>query len=265
MVDNILLLNVIEIAREAGRFIASEADKFRTESIEYKSDNDFVSYVDKGAEKMLVEALEKLIPDAGFITEENTSSKIGNEYRWIIDPLDGTTNFIHGLVPYAVSVALQQNAKTVLGVVHEIGRNETFYALKNHGAFLNGKAISVSKTSKVKSSLIATGFPYKLFTKLPQFMNTLHFFMQNSHGIRRLGSAATDLAYAACGRFEAFYEYGLSPWDVAAGALLVEEAGGMVCDFQGEDNYIFGGELIGSNAHIFAEFSMDIIKLMEHE
>lgn len=258
-----LLDNIVRITRMAGDFIAKEAEGFNRQLVENKSDNDFVSYVDKGAEQLLVTELEKLIPESGFIAEENTGNREGKEYRWIIDPLDGTTNFIHGLVPYAVSVALQKNGATIIGVVHEIGRNETFYAQKNMGAFLNGKPIFVSNTPSVKASLIATGFPYKNFAKLPQFMHSLDFFMQNSHGIRRLGSAATDLAYVACGRFDAFYEYGLSPWDVAAGALLVEEAGGLVCDFQGGDNYIFGGELISSNAHIFNEFSGNIIRIMQ--
>jgi len=252
----------IEIAKNAGDFIRNEGMKFSTNDIETKGKNDFVSYVDKGAEKLIIDALSVLLPESGFIAEENTSTTKGVVYNWIIDPLDGTTNFIHGLSPHAVSIALQENGKTVVGVVYEIGMDECFYAWKEGGAFLNGKKIHVSDKNKVADSLIATGFPYKDFGKLERFMHTLTYFMQNSHGLRRLGSAATDLAYIACGRFEAFYEYGLSPWDVAAGAFIVEEAGGLNCDYSGEDNFIFGKEIISSNAGIFAEFSKIVINLM---
>ena len=250
------------IAKKAGDFIKKEASNFKQSDIVSKSSNDFVSYVDKGAEELLVDDLSKLIPEAGFITEENTSNKKGTTYRWIIDPLDGTTNFIHGLSPFAVSIALQKNEETIIGVIYEIGLDECFSAWKNGGAYLNGTKINVSNNAKVKNSLIATGFPYKNFDKLPQFMKSLSYFMEYSHGLRRLGSAATDLAYVACGRVDAFYEYGLSPWDVAAGAFIVEEAGGLVCDFNGEDNYIFGKEIISANAHNFAEFSKLVINIM---
>jgi len=252
----------IEIAKNAGDFIRNEGMKFSTNDIETKGKNDFVSYVDKGAEKLIIDALSVLLPESGFIAEENTSTTKGVVYNWIIDPLDGTTNFIHGLSPHAVSIALQENGKTVVGVVYEIGMDECFYAWKEGGAFLNGKKIHVSDKNKVADSLIATGFPYKDFGKLERFMHTLRYFMQNSHGLRRLGSAATDLAYVACGRFESFYEYGLSPWDVAAGAFIVEEAGGLNCDYSGEDDFIFGKEIISCNAGIFAEFSKTIINLM---
>jgi len=252
----------IEIAKNAGDFIRNEGMKFSTNDIETKGKNDFVSYVDKGAEKLIIDALSVLLPESGFIAEENTSTTKGVVYNWIIDPLDGTTNFIHGLSPHAVSIALQENGKTVVGVVYEIGMDECFYAWKEGGAFLNGKKIHVSDKNKVADSLIATGFPYKDFGKLERFMHTLTYFMQNSHGLRRLGSAATDLAYVACGRFESFYEYGLSPWDVAAGAFIVEEAGGLNCDYSGEDDFIFGKEIISSNAGIFAEFSKIVINLM---
>lgn len=252
----------VEIAKNAGDFIRNEGLKFSTNDIETKGKNDFVSYVDKGAEKLIVDALSALLPDSGFIAEENTSTTKGEVYNWIIDPLDGTTNFIHCLSPHAVSIALQENEKTVVGVVYEIGMDECFYAWKNGGAFLNNKKIHVSNKNKVADSLIATGFPYKDFGKMERFMHTLTYFMQNSHGLRRLGSAATDLAYVACGRFEAFYEYGLNAWDVAAGAFIVEEAGGLNCDYSGEDNFIFGHEIISSNAGIFAEFSKIVINLM---
>ncbi len=249
---------VIEISKEAGKYIINEKDKISFGNIETKSLNSFVTYVDKNSEKYIVEKLKELLPDAGFIAEEGTETKQADIYNWIIDPLDGTTNFIHGLEPFAVSIALQENNEIVLGAVYEAGKDECFYAWKNSPAFLNGNKIQVTKTDKLSDSLIATGFPYYDFSENKPILESLEFFMRNSHGIRRLGSAATDLVYVACGRLEAFYEYGLSPWDVAAGAFIVQRAGGKVCDFNKTDNYIFGREIVASNSKIFTEFS-DII------
>ncbi len=252
----------IGIAKKAGNFIKTERKKITASDIETKDKNDFVTYVDKTAERLIVDKLKDLLPESGFIAEENSETYRGKKYNWIIDPLDGTTNFIHGLYPHAVSIALQEDNQTVVGVVYEIGFDECFYAWKNGGAYLNGEAIHVSSKQKLSNSLIATGFPYKDFGKLAAFMQSMSYFMQHSHGLRRLGSAATDLAYVACGRFEAFYEYNLSPWDVAAGAFIVEEAGGLNCDFSGGNDYLFGKEIISSNAGIFNEFSKAVIQLM---
>ena len=203
-----------------------------------------------------------LLPEAGFIAEEGTSDRKGERYNWIIDPIDGTTNFIHGLSPYAISIALEDKNEIILGVVYEIGLDECFYTCKGAPAYLNGKEITVTSASSVADSLIATGFPYSDYGKMKGFMNSLDYFMKNSHGLRRLGSAATDLAYVACGRFEGFYEYGLKPWDVAAGAFLVQQAGGANCDFNGDENYIYGQEIISSNSLVFDEFKGIINKLM---
>jgi len=249
----------IEIIKATSKYISSESETFDKKRVESKGMHDFVSFVDKNSEKKLVEGLKSLVTNVGFIAEENTVKTSDSQYKWIIDPLDGTTNFIHGLAPHAISVALMDGKEIILGVVHEISRNETFYSFKGSKAYLNGKEISVTNAPKVKDSLIATGFPYYDYKSMPQFLKSLDYFMRHSHGIRRLGSAATDLAYVACGRFEAFYEYSLSPWDVAAGAFIVEQAGGKVCDFSGGDNYIFGKEIIASNAMIYDEFR-DIIK-----
>ena len=213
-----------------------------------------MSFVDKTAEKQLVDGFRIILPEAGYIAEEQTETIRGEKYNWVIDPLDGTTNFIHGLNPYAISVALMEDDEVVLGIVHEITRNETFYAREGSKAYLNNTEIKVSKANKVADSLIATGFPYYDYNRLPQFMNSLDYFMRNSHGLRRLGSAATDLAYVACGRFDAFYEYSLSPWDVAAGAFIVQQAGGKLADFSGKNNYIFGKEIIATNSNTFDEF-----------
>lgn len=250
---------VISAVEEAGRFIQGEASKFSQENVETKGLHNFVSYVDKNAEQMLVEKLQEIIPEAGFITEEGTGSANGESLKWIIDPLDGTTNFIHGLPVYCISVALMENTEIVIGVILEVNLNECFYAWKNGPAFLNGKKIRVSSAPTIHDSLIATGFPYYDFEKMKGYMNSLEYFMKNSHGARRMGSAAVDLAYVACGRFEAFYEYSLQPWDVAAGALIVECAGGKVCDFSGGNNYVFGKELVATNTHIHGEF-MDVVK-----
>ncbi len=258
-----ILQESIEIVREVGKFIDAEQTKLTNDKVETKNIHNFVTYVDKNAEKQLVEKLGKLLPEAGFLTEEKTTTRKGDKYNWIIDPLDGTTNYIHGLRPVAISVALQRNDKTILGIVHEIGLNETFYAIENKQAQLNGKDIYVTDTQNIADALVATGFPYYDYDKLPEFMQTLEYFMQNSHGLRRLGSAATDLAYVACGRFEAFYEYSLSPWDVAAGAFIVEQAGGKVCDFSGGNNYIYGREIIATNSKIFNVFLHEIKKMMK--
>ncbi len=249
----------IDLIKKTAKYISNEEKKFKVDAVESKGVHDFVSFVDKTAEKKLVEGFKTILPEAGYIVEEQTETIKGEKYNWVIDPLDGTTNFIHGLNPYAISVALMGGDEVVLGVVHEITRNETFYAWKGSKAFLNNKEIKVSKANKVADSLIATGFPYYDYDRLPQFMNSLDYFMRNSHGLRRLGSAATDLAYVACGRFDAFYEYSLSPWDVAAGAFIVQQAGGKIADFSGNNNYIFGKEIIATNSNTFDEF-LDVVK-----
>jgi len=247
-------IKVIEICKTVGNYIYNENCKITKDNLEIKGKHDFVTYVDKTSEKLLVDALLKLIPEAGFIAEENTSDKVGDEYNWIVDPLDGTTNFIHGVPLYAISIALKQNNEIVIGVVYEINLKECFYAWKGSEAFLNGKQIEVSKNKSINDSLIATGFPYYDYARLTEYMNIFTYLLQNSRGVRRLGSAAVDLAYVACGRFEAFYEYGLRPWDVAAGAFIVQQAGGNNYDFEGGNNYIFGKEIISCNPYITDEF-----------
>jgi myo-inositol-1(or 4)-monophosphatase len=193
-----------------------------------------------------------LAPEAGFIAEEGTGER-KEGLNWIIDPLDGTTNFVHGLPCYCISIGLANGSDMLVGVVLEVTRNECFSAWKGGGAWLNGKAILVSQRRRLQESLLATGFPYDDFDKEAAYMELLRALMHNSRGIRRLGSAAADLAYVACGRFEAFYEYGLNPWDVAGGALLVREAGGTVTDFGNGDDWLFGEELLASNGHIHGE------------
>ena len=244
---------VINISKQAGDFIRQERKSFGSDKIEYKGLNDMVSYVDKGAERMIVSALEKILPRSGFITEEKTINKIGDRYNWIIDPLDGTTNFIHGVPTYSVSIALQEYDELIFGVVYEINMDECFYAWKDAPAYLNGKEIKVSDNPTISSSLLATGFPYYDFGKQEAYIRLFTELMKSCHGLRRLGSAAVDLAYTACGRFEGFYEYNLNPWDIAAGVVIVRQAGGQVVNFKGGNEVMDTRELLATNGKITAE------------
>ncbi|MHA4895437.1 inositol monophosphatase family protein [Pedobacter sp. PWIIR3] len=221
----LLCQKVITTTRLTGNFIRKESINFDAKAIEFKGLNDMVSYVDKQAEKQLVKNLSKILPEAGFTTEEETINTKGEVYNWIIDPLDGTTNFIHGIPTYSVSVALYEYDKPVIGVVYEINRGEMFSAYKGGNAYLNNKEIHVSNRESLSECLLATGFPYYQFDKQAQYMQVFTEMMQKCHGLRRIGSAAVDLAYVACGRFDAFFEYNLNFWDVAAGAYIVEQAG----------------------------------------
>lgn len=250
---------VIEAVKDAGTFISEQQRDNDTPLIEEKGKHNFVTEVDKNAEQMLVSALGKILPEAGFIAEEGTSEKRGQRFNWIIDPLDGTTNFIHGAFPYAVSVALAENDTPVLGVILELGLEECFYGWKNGGAYLDGQAIHVSRNDTLNSSLVATGFPYTNYDRLDRVMQTFEWFMKNSRGLRRLGSAATDIAWVACGRYDGFYEYGLHAWDVAAGMIILKEAGGKYANFSGDEECLFDQEIICSNELNHNEF-VDVIK-----
>lgn len=259
---NEICLQTCEIAKEAGQFIREQLHEISSEKIESKGLHNYVTYVDKTTEQMIVKKLRQMIPEAGFIVEEGTIIKTGDKYNWIVDPLDGTTNYIHGLPPFAVSIALQEDDEIVVGVIYEVSKDECFYAWKGSKSFLNEKEIHVSMADKVTDSLIATGFPYQDYKHLDKFMLTVEYFMKQSHGLRRLGSAATDMAYVACGRFDAFYEYGLNPWDVAAGVIIIKQAGGEVSDFMGGNNFIFGGEIMAANAKIFQELFTEINRML---
>lgn len=248
-----LCQQTIEISKEAGAFIKQEAATFDRSKIEKKGFNDLVSYVDKHAEELLVKGLKKILPEAGFITEEGTETIRQEQYNWIIDPLDGTTNFTHGLEHYAVSVGLMENQEIVLGVIYNPAHDECYYAYKDGGAYLNGKPIKVSDAPALEDSLIATGFPYHDFNLTQQYLQVLGSFMGKSHGVRRIGSAALDLAYVAAGRCEGFFEYNLNPWDVAAGIVIVKEAGGHLSKFTKGGDYLFGREIVASNKNIHKE------------
>lgn len=254
-------LQVVHLVKEVGAFIKKEFKEFDRSHVEYKGLNDMVSYVDKQAEKQLVEGLSSIVYNTGFIAEEGTGDKIEGGMNWIIDPLDGTTNFIHGIPAFAISIALMDKDELVLGCVLELNQNECFYAWKDGGAYLDGSRIHVSASDQLKKGLVATGFPYHDFEKMPQYMAILMGMMKGSHGLRRIGSAAVDLAYVACGRFDGFFEYNLRPWDVAGGTIIVKEAGGVVTDFSGGPNSTFGKELLAAcpGAH------QDMIEIIQKE
>ena len=256
----LLCAKVIAITRLTGNFIRKESMAFDANKIEYKGLNDMVSYVDKNAEKQLVRNLTKLLPDSGFITEEETVNTIGKTFTWIIDPLDGTTNFIHGIPTFSVSIALYEENEPVIGVVYEINRGEMFSTYKGGAAYLNNKEIQVSKNSNLSQCLLATGFPYYQFDKQPQYMQLFTEMMQKCHGLRRIGSAAVDLAYVACGRFDAYFEYNLNSYDVAAGAYLVQQAGGKILNFAGGEEFIETREVLATNGIITDEILTSIKK-----
>jgi myo-inositol-1(or 4)-monophosphatase len=248
-----LLPRVINIATQAGLFIQKERQNFSYDNVEVKGLNDLVSYVDKGAEELIVKGLKEIFQGSGFITEENTANN-KEEYNWIIDPLDGTTNFIHGVPCYAVSIALERNKKIILGVVYEVSRQECFSAHVGEGAFLNGKKINVSGRKTLSESLVGTGFPIYNFSRMEPFLKALDYLMRHTHGVRRIGAASADLCFLACGRLDAFFEYNLNAWDVAAGALIVKEAGGTVSDFSGGNEWLFGKEIVCTNGKVKEEF-----------
>ena len=244
---------VADLSHLTGNIIKNELHSFTIKDVKSKGLHNFVSYVDKMSEEKLVAGLGEMLPEAGFIVEENTKTNRGDRYNWVVDPLDGTTNFIHGIPLFSISIALLDRQEVILGVVYEINLDECFYAWKNSPAFLNGNQIHVSDAGILDDSLIATGFPYTDYTKLDPYLDLFRYLLEHTHGLRRLGSAAVDLAYVACGRFEGFYEYGLNAWDVAAGSLIVKQAGGSVTDFANANNYIFGREILATNKKIHSE------------
>jgi len=246
------------IAREAGQYVMNERKMLKSTDIQNKGLHDFVTYVDRSSEQMIIERLTAILPESTFLAEESVANPELSDLMWIIDPLDGTTNYIHGVPLYTVSIALMHRNELVVGVIYEPNLDECYYAWKQGGAWLNNKEIKVSQTSLMTNSLLATGFPYYDYSHLDAFMEFLKFTVEQTRGLRRLGSAALDLAWVACGRFEGFYEYGLSPWDVAAGACIVSEAGGKVTDFQNGSNFLFGKEIIATNQRVHGQLCNEI-------
>lgn len=245
-----LCKKVQEIAVNAGAFLKDERSKFDASRIEEKSAHNYVTYVDKACEALLVKQLSALLPDAGFITEEGSATHTNETYCWVIDPLDGTTNFIHDMAPYCVSIALQSKDEILLGVVYEVCRNECFYSIKGAKAYLNGKEIKVSDTHILGDAFIALGFPYSFDSYRTMAVHLVKELYGNAGGSRLLGSAAAELCYVACGRFEARVEAFLGPWDVAAGGFILQQAGGKITDFNGGNTWLSGNQVLASNGKI---------------
>jgi myo-inositol-1(or 4)-monophosphatase len=242
----------VRAARRAGSIINRAALDSGGLQIRSKQANDFVTEVDRAAEAAIIEAVQKSYPEHAILGEESGAIETGKaEYRWIIDPLDGTTNFIHGFPQYCVSIGVEHRGVLAHGVVYDPGRNELFTASKGRGAFLNDRRIRVSKCLKLQDALVGTGFPFKEMARADLYLRQLRTLMEKSSGVRRAGAAALDLAYVACGRLDAFWELGLSPWDMAAGALLIQEAGGLVGDLEGDQGFMESGDLCAATPKLF--------------
>ena len=247
------MLNIaVKAARRAGNFIIRATRNLDIVNVQQKAVNDFVSDVDKEAEQLVIRTLLDAYPDHAILAEE--SGALGeSEYRWIIDPLDGTTNFLHGFPQYAVSIALSHRGVVTQAVVYDPGRNDLFTATRGRGAYLNETRIRVSKRSQLKTSLVGTGFPIKNFHQLDAYLGMVKAMIENTAGVRRAGAASLDLAYVAAGRLDGFWELNLSPWDIAAGSLLITEAGGLIGDLEGNDGYLASGHVMAGNPKVFAQ------------
>jgi myo-inositol-1(or 4)-monophosphatase len=256
-----MLNTAVKAARRAGSIINRAAlDRTKLE-IHTKRANDFVTQVDKAAESAIIDIVRQAYPDHAILGEESGAIEGKNpggstskaEYRWIIDPLDGTTNFIHGFPQYCVSIALQHRGAIEHGVIYDPAKNELFTASKGRGAFLDDRRIRVTKCTNLRDALVGTGFPFKEMSRLDLYFRQLREVMQTASGVRRAGAAALDLAYVAAGRLDAFWELGLSPWDMAAGALLIQEAGGMVGDLKGDAGWLENGDIAAATPKVFTQ------------
>ncbi len=241
------MLNIaVRAARSAGEIILRSADKASHLAVDSKGKNDFATEIDRLAEKEIISIIKAAYPEHSILAEES-GEHAGNDFVWIIDPLDGTTNFIHGFPQYAVSIALKYKDRLEIGVVYDPQRDELFTAKRGGGAMLNNRRLRVTGLTSMKGALIGTGFPFKVPQHLDAYLNMFRAITIDSAGIRRAGSAALDLAYLAAGRLDAFWEIELKEWDMAAGILLVKEAGGVATDFSFKDNYLASGNLIAGS------------------
>ncbi|MBY0439588.1 MAG: inositol monophosphatase [Burkholderiales bacterium] len=247
-----MLNTAVKAARRAGTVINRASQNLDVLTVRSKSPNDFVSEVDRDAEAAIIDVIRKAYPDHAILAEESGSSGQG-EYEWVIDPLDGTTNFLHGMPHYAVSIALRQRGVLMHGVIYDPVRNELFTASRGAGAFLNDRRIRVSRRTQMADSLIGTGFPFRELSDVDGYLGMLKAVMPKCAGIRRAGAASLDLAYVAAGRFDAFWEFGLAPWDIAAGALMVAESGGLIGDASGEAGYMDSGAVVAGTPKVFAQ------------
>jgi len=247
------MLNIaVRAARSAGNIIIRNIDRLGSISFHTKERNDFVTEVDRKAEQEIIAILHKAYPDHAILAEES-GSQSGNDFEWIIDPLDGTTNYLHGLPQYAVSIALRHRGRLMHGVIYDPMRHELFTATRGGGAMLNERRIRVSNRRTLEGALLGTGFPFKSQQHMDSYLQMFRLLFQQTAGIRRAGSAALDLAYVASGRFDGFWEIGLKVWDMAAGVLLIQEAGGLSGDFLGGHGYLESGNIVAGNPKVFAE------------
>jgi myo-inositol-1(or 4)-monophosphatase len=247
------MMNIaVRAAREAGSIIARNADQIDTLTINEKAENDFVSEVDRRAEQAIIRTLHKAYPDHAILAEESGTHE-GNDYEWIIDPLDGTTNFVHGFPHFAVSIALRHKNRLEQAVVYDPMREELFTASRGSGAQLNGKRIRVTERRGLEGALLGTGIPFREehMVYMAPYLQMMQALIPGSAGIRRAGSAALDLAYVAAGRLDGFWEIGLNPWDMAAGVLLIEEAGGLISDLTGKASHLQSGDVVAANPRLF--------------
>lgn len=222
-------------------------------AVEVKARHDYVTEVDREAEAAVVAVLRRRVPDHGILAEEGSTGGPQSIYRWIVDPLDGTTNFIHGVPAFAVSIGLEDPQGLVAGAVHDPCRAETFHARRGGGAFLNGDRIACTELDHLDTALIATGFPFREMTRLPDYLAAFERFVRSTSGLRRAGSASLDLVYTACGRYDGFFEIGLQPWDLAGGACVVQEAGGIVTDVRGGAGFLREGSVVAAGSRLHPE------------
>lgn len=244
------LETAIEAAQKAGAILIEHYGKLKSRQISLKGARDYVTEIDKLSEKEIIQTLKAKFPDHSILAEESGEDSLKSEFQWIIDPLDGTINYIHEFPMFSVSIALEHNGKKKVGVIYDPLKKELFYAQEGKGAFLNDQKIQVSQKENLKEALLATGFPFLIHERLDPYLDIFRVIFSKVTGIRRAGSAAIDLAYTACGRFDGFWEMGLSPWDIAAGILLVEEAGGRVSGFHGEKEISESGDIVCGNPKI---------------
>jgi myo-inositol-1(or 4)-monophosphatase len=247
-----MLNTAVKAARRAGNIIVRASRNLDVLSVREKAAKDFVSEVDREAEQAIISTLHEAYPGHAILAEESGASGT-SEYQWIIDPLDGTTNYLHGFPQYCVSIALEHRHIVTQAVIYDPARNDLFTASRGRGAYLNETRIRVSKRAQMKLGLVGTGFPFKEVAHIDAYMAMLRDVMTAASGVRRAGSAALDLAYVAAGRLDAFWEIGLAPWDVAAGSLLITEAGGYVGDLEGNEGYLHSGNIVAANPKLFVE------------
>lgn len=254
MIDQHFVTYIHHLVQEVGKFQIEQQQKVQETNITDKSLHDYVTFVDKESEAWLIEGLRQLIPSSEFLAEESGGLLHPTKPTWIVDPLDGTTNYIHQIPIFSISIALWEKDHLIFGSIYHPHTNEFFYAIARQGAYLNNAPIQVTQVKELSNSLWATGFPTHDFPLLDAYLNIIRYSIKHTHGLRRLGSAALDLAWVAAGRIDGFFEYGLHPWDVAAGSIIVQEAGGIVSDFSGNNNYLFGAEIIACNPFLHPLF-----------